>query len=118
MTIEQATTAVQESIGSMYTREDVISLLSKLTLPEAKPQGEVDIDKLIDILEDSMDTLAARRLDYYLEKTFDTNDDYGGSLTIECEVTLDTGSFVRDAIEEAREDIEKLLQESFSKVEE
>jgi hypothetical protein len=118
MTIEQATTAVQESIGSMYTREDVISLLSKITFPGVKPEGRVDLDKLIEILEESMDTLANRRIDSYLEKIFDTCDDYGTSVTIECNVTLDTGSFVRDAIEEAREDIEKLLQESFSKVEE
>lgn len=118
MTIEQATTAVQESIGSMYTREDVISLLSKITFPEVKPQGKVDIDKLIEILEESMDNLANRRMDSYLDKIFDTCDDYGTSVTIECNVTMDTSSFVRDAIEEVKEDIEELLQESFSKVEE
>lgn len=110
MTIEQATTAVRESIGSMYTREDVISLLSKITFPEAKPQGKVDIDKLIEILEEGMDDLANRRMDSYLDKIFDTCDDYGTSVTIECNVTMDTSSFVRDAIEEAREDIEKLFE--------
>ena len=118
MTIEQATTAVQESIGSMYTREDVISLLSKITFPEAKPEGRVDLDKLIEILEESMENLAARRLDAYLDKTFDTSSDYGDSLTIECEVTLDTRSFVRDAVEEAREDIEKLFEGPSSDIEE
>ena len=118
MTIEQATAAVRESIGSMYTREDVISLLSKITFPEAKPQGKVDIDHLIEILEESMDNLANRRLDVYLDKTFDTSNDYGGSITIECEVTMDVDSFVRDAIEEAREDIEKLFEGPSSETEE
>ena len=57
-----------------------------------------------------MDNLAAMRLDSYLDKNFDTSNDYGSSLTIECEVTMDVDSFVRDAIEEAREDIEKLFE--------
>ena len=118
MTIQEIQTLVQQAPGSMYTREDVISLLNRITFPEAKPQGEVNIDHLIEILEESMDNLAARRLDAYLDKTFDTSSDYGDSLTIECEVTLDAGSFVRDAVEEAREDIEKLFEGPSSDIEE
>jgi hypothetical protein len=110
MTIQEIQTLVQQAPGSMYTREDVISLLNRITFPEAKPQGEVDVDQLIKILEKSMDSLANRRLDSYLDKSFDTCDDYGTSVTIECNVTLDVDSFVRDAIEEAREDIEKLFE--------
>jgi len=85
MTIQEIQTLVQQAPGSMYTREDVISLLNRITFPEAKPQGEVNIDHLIEILEESMENLAARRLDAYLDKTFDTSSDYGDSLTIECE---------------------------------
>ena len=118
MTIQEIQTLVQQAPGSMYTREDVISLLNRITFPEVKPQGKVDIDKLIEILEEGMDDLAARRLDAYLDKTFDTSSDYGDSLTIECEVTMDTSSFVRDAIEEAREDIEKLFEGPSSEAEE
>ena len=110
MTIQEIQTLVQQAPGSMYTREDVISLLNRITFPEAKPQGEINIDHLIEILEESMENLAGRRLDAYLAKDFDTSSNYGDSLTIECEVTLDTSSFVRDAVEEAREDIEKLFE--------
>ena len=118
MTIQEIQTLVQQAPGSIYTREDVISLLNRITFPEVEPQDKVDIDKLIEILEESMENLAARRLDAYLDKTFDTSSDYGGSLTIECEVTLDTGSFVRDAVEEVREDIEKLFEGPSSDIEE
>ena len=118
MTIQEIQTLVQQAPGSMYTREDVISLLNRITFPEAKPQGEVNIDHLIEILEESMENLAARRLDAYLDKTFDTSSDYGDSLTIECEVTLDTSSFVRDAVEESREEIEKLFEGPSSETEE
>lgn len=118
MTIQEIQTLVQQAPGSMYTREDVISLLNRITFPEAKPQGKVDIDHLIEILEESMGDLANRRMDSYLGKIFDTYDDYGSSVTIECNVTLDAGSFVRDAIEEAREDIEKLFEGPSSETEE
>lgn len=118
MTIREIQTLVQQAPGSIYTREDVISLLNRITFPEAKPQGEVNIDHLIEILEESMDNLANRRMDSYLDKIFDTCDDYGTSVTIECNVTLDAGSFVRDAIEEAREDIEKLFEGPSSETEE
>ena len=118
MTIQEIQTLVQQAPGSMYTREDVISLLNRITFPEAKPQGKVDIDKLIEILEEGMDDLANRRLDSYLDRTFDTSIDHGTSITIECEVTMDTSSFVRDAIEEAREDIEKLFEGPSSETEE
>jgi len=117
MTIREIQTLVQQAPGSIYTREDVISLLNRITFPEAKPQGEVNIDHLIEILEESMDNLN-RRMDSYLDKNFDTSNDYGGSITIECEVTMDTSSFVRDAIEEAREDIEKLFEGPSSETEE
>ena len=110
MTIQEIQTLVQQAPGSIYTREDVISLLNRITFPEAKPQGEVNIDHLIEILEESMDNLAGRRLDFYLDRTFDTSIDHGSSITIECEVTMDTSSFLRDAIEEVREDIEKLFE--------
>lgn len=118
MTIQEIQTLVQQAPGSIYTREDVISLLNRITFPEAKPQGEVNIDHLIEILEESMGDLANRRMDSYLGKIFDTYDDYGSSVTIECNVTLDAGSFVRDAIEEAREDIEKLFEGPSSETEE
>ena len=117
MTIQEIQTLVQQAPGSMYTREDVISLLNRITFPEAKPQGEVNIDHLIEILEESMDNLAGRRLDVYLNKTFDTND-YGDSLNVDCEVTMDTSSFVKDAVEEAREEIEKLFEGPSSETEE
>jgi hypothetical protein len=109
MTIQEIQNQVQQAPGSIYTREDVISLLNRITFPEAKPQGEVNIDHLIEILEESMENLANRRMSSYLEKDFNT-DSYGDSLTVECEVTLDTSSFVRDAVEEVREDIEKLFE--------
>ena len=118
MTIQEIQTLVQQAPGSMYTREDVISLLNRITFPEVKPQGGVNIDHLIEILEESMDNLANRRMDSYLDKIFDTCDDYGTSVTIECNVTMDTSSFVRDAIEEAREDIEKLFEGPSSETEE
>ena len=118
MTIQEIQTLVQQAPGSIYTREDVISLLNRITFPEAKPQGEVNIDHLIEILEESMENLAGRRLDAYLAKDFDTSSNYGDSLTIECEVTLDTSSFVRDAVEESREEIEKLFEGPSSETEE
>lgn len=110
MTIQEIQNLVQQAPGSIYTREDVISLLGRITPPEAPKQGKVEIEKLIEILEESMENLANRRMDSYLDKTFDTSNDYGDSITIECEVTLDAGSFVRDAVEEVREDIEKLFE--------
>ena len=36
MTIQEIQTLVQQAPGSMYTREDVISLLNRITFPDAR----------------------------------------------------------------------------------
>ena len=52
MVITEAITAVETAIGSMYTREDVISLLKKLEAPPAK--GNVDVSALINVINDAI----------------------------------------------------------------
>ena len=60
MKVQEAITAVETSIGSMYTREDVISLLKKLEAPVVT--GNVNVSDLISKVSATIKD-AARNLD-------------------------------------------------------
>lgn len=55
-TIQQAVASVQNAIGSMYTREDVISLLNRLEAPAGPGIQITDevIKKLVNVISDQV----------------------------------------------------------------
>jgi hypothetical protein len=50
MTIEQTVAAVQNAPGSMYTREDVISLLGRIEAPKSSSLGQHQIYQLCELI--------------------------------------------------------------------
>ena len=59
MTIEQTVAAVQNAPGSMYTREDVISLLGKIEAPKGGGLSEDQIGHLIEVVVEQIKSNAS-----------------------------------------------------------
>lgn len=92
MTIQEIQTLVQQAPGSIYTREDVISLLNRITFPEPSKVAvdKGDLEALCEIVRNELENI-----DSYISKDFNT-DSYGDSVTIECEVTVDVDDLLSD----------------------
>lgn len=101
MTIQEIQTLVQQAPGSIYTREDVISLLNRITFPEPSKVtvGKGDLEALCEIVRNELENI-----DSHISKDFNT-DSYGDSVTIECEVTVD----LDDLLSDIREGLEGFL---------
>jgi len=59
MTIEQTVAAVKNAPGSMYTREDVISLLGKIEAPKGGGLSEDQIGHLIEVVVEQIKSNAS-----------------------------------------------------------
>ena len=114
MTIAETVASVQNAPGSMYTREDVISLLNQIEMPSAsgslnEKQIRELINKVVETIEDNgrnldsdcIDTGSAEFSLNYNEVQLDSVDFDSDAVTS----TLTDG--LADAIEEFFEELEK-----------
>ena len=108
MLITEAITAVETAVGSMYTREDVISLLKKLEAPPAK--GNVNVSELIEAINDAIKD-AADDLDNDVvdrdSATFDLN---YNEISLDS-VDLDAGEIARQISADVEEAVNSFFEE-------
>lgn len=112
MTIAQAVASVQNAPGSMYTREDVISLLGRIQEGGSitKDQIEELIEKVLDMIKGNADNLDTEDVCETSSAEFDLN---GNEISLSS-VDVNTDGIadavvdgVGDAIEEFFEELEK-----------
>jgi hypothetical protein len=101
MTPTELIKLVQDAPGSLYTREDVISLLNRVEAPAPAPLSEKAMELIIEEVSSVLDDLCWEDV---VEKEYQC-DTYGSEATINCEVTIDV-SDVTSKVEKALKDLD------------
>lgn len=113
MTIEQTVAAVQNAPGSMYTREDVISLLNKLEIPKAtsgvltQTQIEELCHKIFDHVKENAENLDS---DDVCDKESAEYELYGNEINL-TSVDIDTRHIANNVVDGVGDVIETFFED-------